>query len=82
VVASAGYARVKGWFWWERNNFFEGDDDRCDGIIWPMTPENKERRELLVTMSVAALIEDRASKRLLLVQKREVGLWGLPAGGG
>lgn len=41
----------------------------------------RDRKQLLVTLSVAALISDEDSKRLLLVKHCKNGLLGLPAGG-
>ncbi len=45
-----------------------------------MSREHGERRELNVTLSVVALISNADQTELLLVQNKEIGGWGPPAG--
>jgi len=47
-----------------------------------MSPDlDRDRKELLVTISVATMVNDRNSERLLLVRNTGTQKWGLPAGG-
>src|SRR3972149_187944 len=45
-----------------------------------MGKENDDRREILVSLSVVALISDLSSTSLLLVKDVSTGKWGPPAG--
>jgi len=40
-----------------------------------------ERKEFLVSLSVAILVSNERSEKMLLVKNRQTGKWGPPAGG-